>query len=323
MKAKKRKILFVCVLLVIFFVRCGFGGQNSEDDTPVMEEKYSNLHITRKTLSVPGIKKDYSFLFLADTHVISLDGTESTKIMGNAAPRTKLFRDSEGTESYKNFPKWVEYANESDTDMVLLGGDIIDFPSTANLEFLTKNLNLLNKPYCYTLGNHDWTYPWEYMTETGREKYRPLFAAFTKNNPAASITEYEELVILCVDNSSNQVEAEALPIVEEALSMGKPVIVMLHVPFSTETLIERAVKVWNSPVSIGMGNKGGIYPNADTTAFQEKILDEASPVVCILAGHVHFSDDAKLTDSVVQFVVDAGYMNEGIALHIHGEKTNP
>ena len=157
------------------------------------------------------------------------------------------------------------------------------------------------------------------MTFQVRAQYRPIFAPFTEENPAAHMIEYEELIILCVDNSSNQVEAEALPVTEEALSIGKPVIVMLHVPFSTDTLIENAAAVWNSPVSIGMADRGGIFPDANTLAFQEKILAEDSPVVCVLAGHVHFSEEAMLTDSVIQLVTGAGYLNEGIVLKIHGE----
>lgn len=342
MHNKRTGVISVCILLSFLLYGCGFF--NTQKDVPDLEEqppafsqndddssnvaeapgqdldenKYSNLDITEKTLEIPGIIGDYSFLFLSDTHIIALDGSEEEQVTENALPRTELFKDSQGIMSYENFPVWGEYAYETDMDMILLGGDIIDFPSEANLKLLTENLENLQTPYAYTLGNHDWTYPWEYMTAMGREQYRPLLAPFTEENPAAHIIEYEELVILCVDNSSNQVEAEALPVMEEALSTGKPVIVMLHVPFSTETLLEQAASVWSSPVSIGMADKGGIYPDANTLAFQEKILAENSPVVCVLAGHVHFSDESMLTDSIVQFVTGAGYLNEGIVLRIHG-----
>ena len=38
----------------------------------------------------------------------------------------------------------------------LLGGDVIDFPSQGNLSFLEKNLEMLEMPYLYVPGNHDW-----------------------------------------------------------------------------------------------------------------------------------------------------------------------
>lgn len=309
MTLKSGKFFLMELFAICTLLGCGI----RNDTSPAV------FDITPKKLQVAGLKKEYSFLFLSDTHMIQLDGTESEQITENALPRTELFKDAEGVASSERFADWIDYANDKKVDMVLLGGDIIDFPSEPNLQLLKENVDRLKMPYVFTLGNHDWTYPWDYMTENGRETYRPLFNDFTNKNPAASITECEELVILSVDNSSNQVEADALPVVDEALSLGKPVLVITHVPFSTDSLLEKAAGVWNSPVSIGMPEKGGIYPDANTIAFQEKILAEDSPVFCVLAGHVHFSDISDLTDSVVQIVTAPGYMGKGVLLHISKE----
>ncbi len=59
-------------------------------------------------------------------------------------------------------------------DAVLLGGDTIDFPSKANINYLQECLSDLSVPYMYVNGNHDWTYPWEYMTDYGKSEYLPL-----------------------------------------------------------------------------------------------------------------------------------------------------
>lgn len=286
------------------------------------EDPYASFHIAEKELEVPDIEEEYSFLFLSDTHVIKLNGTEEEQIVVDALPRREVFRDERGIISLGNFPRWMEYANENEMDMVLFGGDIIDYPSEENLAVLEKNLESLEMPYVYTLGNHDWTYSWAYMTPEGREEYRPLFEPFTGENTAASITECGELVILGVDNSSNQVEPEALPVVEEALSLGKPVIIVMHVPFSTQTLLEKASTVWENAVSVGMEEEGGISLNENTDAFREMIFAEDSPVVCVLAGHVHFPDEGMLTEDIVQYVNGAGYLNEGIVLRVHGKAEN-
>lgn len=307
---------------------CGTGRNDtgSKETVPASEPEHLSgnfeetaLALTDKFLTVSGLQKDYTFLFLTDTHVITIGGGETKEEMENALPRMDLFQDGSKVSSAQRFPQWMQYANASDVDMVLFGGDIIDFPSLANLALLRENTEVLTMPYAYTLGNHDWTYPWEYMTETGRNTYRPLFAEFTKDSPAASVTEYEELVILSVDNSSNQVDGEALSITDHALSLGKPVLVLLHVPFSTETLLAQAGSVWGSPVSIGMADKGGIFPDANTLAFQEKILAKDSPVFCVLAGHTHFAEESHLNETVVQIVGDAGYKGVGTLLHISGE----
>lgn len=303
-----RRFLLAAVVLIFVFPLMACGAEKEENYT---------FHIVEKNISVPSVKGSYTFLYLTDSHIIKLSGKEDTQVTDNALPRQAAFIDNVGNCSYEKFPEWISYANEVEVDMVLLGGDIIDFPSEENLACLTQNLSSLNMPYVYTMGNHDWTYPWEYMTPKGRETYRPLFNSFTNNSPAAVITEYEELVVLSVDNSSNQIEPAALAKVDEVFSLGKPVILIMHVPFSTTTLLQNASKVWGSPVSIDIANEGGIYPNADTLAFEEKVFAENSPVVCILAGHVHFADEALLSGNIPQIVGDAAYKGEGLLLHIN------
>lgn len=322
---KKAGALLGVSLFLLAGSGCGFSRAEpvSEEITTSSLPKnqgspYDAFHIAEKELIVPGMAEEYDFLFLSDTHVIKLDGTEEARVTENALPRVVAFRDERGAVSLGNFPRWMKYANENEMDMVLFGGDIIDFPSEENLNILAKNLESLEMPYVYALGNHDWTYPWDYMTPAGREEYRPLFIPFTGDPPAASVTECGELVILSVDNSSNQVDGEALPIVDRALSAGKPVIVVLHVPFSTETLLEKASLVWENAVCVGMEEKGGISPDENTLAFQEKIYAEDSPVVCVLAGHAHIADDGMLTEKIPQYVNGAGYLNEGIVLRVHG-----
>ncbi len=302
------RLILMAAVLIFAFPLMVYGAEKEED--------YS-FHIVEKNINVPSVKGSYTFLYLTDSHIIKLSGQEDTQVMNNALPRQAVFIDGAGNCSYEKFPEWISYANEADVDMVLLGGDIIDFPSEENLACLTQNLSALNMPYVYTMGNHDWTYPWEYMTPKGRETYRPLFNSFTNNSPAAVITEYEELVVLSVDNSSNQIESAALAKVDEAFSLGKPVILIMHVPFSTTTLLQNASKVWGSSVSIDIANEGGIYPNADTLAFEQKVFAEDSPVVCILAGHVHFADEALLSGRIPQIVGDAAYKGEGLLLHIN------
>lgn len=331
-----KKIALLCLLLAGILTGCGAKTSSPSSDTPDMPTSAFNdedtalidedtvstaggtasFELPEKTITVPSLTKEYTFLYFSDTHMIKLNGTESEQITENALPRMQLFTDAEGISSADRFPEWIDYANEKETDMVLFGGDIIDFPSDTNLALLKENISRLEMPYVYTLGNHDWTYPWDYMTAEGRVAYRPLFDEFTKNNPTASITEYEELVILSVDNSSNQLDPEALTVVDEALALKKPVIVIAHVPFSTDSVLEKTKSMWNSPVSIGMADKGGIFPDANTLAFQEKILAEDSPVICVLSGHVHFADTSMLNDNVTQIIAGAGYNGEGILLHL-------
>ncbi|MFR9163579.1 MAG: metallophosphoesterase family protein [Lachnospiraceae bacterium] len=131
--------------------------------------KSAALQVEEQTIIVPGLVGAYRYLFLSDTHIITLNGEETQQQLENALPRRDtLFLDAQGRKPEETFPDWMAYANEQKVDGVLLGGDIIDFPSQSNLDFLEENLGKLEMPVLYVPGNHDWTYPWEYMTEKAK-----------------------------------------------------------------------------------------------------------------------------------------------------------
>lgn len=282
----------------------------------------AGLQVEELTIVIPGLKKNSRCLFLSDTHIITLDGEETQQQLDNALPRRDtLFRDAKGRKPEDTFPVWMAYANEQKVDAVLLGGDIIDFPSPSNVAFLRENLEKLEMPVLYVPGNHDWTYPWEYMTEKGKKEYLAALAPFMRGTPAAQVLENEEFILMGVDDSSNQIDPAALEIVRKTMEKGKPVIVLQHVPFATQKLVREAAQVWKSPVVLGMGAAGGIYPNEASREYRKLVLGNASPVKAVLAGHIHMreTDAAAENGAVVQYTAEAGYRGKGILITITGE----
>jgi len=89
---------------------------------------------------------------------------------------------------------------------------------------------------------------------------------------------------------------------------------MLHVTIFTEELLKKGLEVWNSPVTLGGGVHGGIYPNDVSTEFINLTKAEDSPVVAVLAGHVHFYHKEMLNEKIIQIVGEAGYKGEGILI---------
>ena len=230
------------------------------------------------------------------------------------------FVNEEGVPSAEQFPEWIRYANETEVDGVLLGGDIIDTPSAANLQWLEEQLAGLDMPWLYVNGNHDWTYPWEYMTETGRETYLPLLQTFTQGGKAVQSLDFGEFLVVGIDDSTNQVEGAALPEYEKILEENRPVIVMAHVPFMTQSVLAKARESWDSPAVIGGGNYGGIYPSEDSEGFLTLTTAEESPVELLLAGHVHFYDRDVIEGekNVLQLVGGAGFQGNAILIHVTG-----
>lgn len=279
-------------------------------------------HVREEYLVIEGLEKEYELLFLTDTHVIISSPEDSEQILANAAERMPLFYDGAGVSSAEQFPYWMEYANEREVDAVLFGGDIIDYPSPSNIEFLNENISTLEMPYLYTLGNHDWTYPWEYMTEKAKTEYIPALQPMIIGDGVVQVMDMGDFLIVSVDNSSGQINPDALEPYMEILEQGRPVIVMLHVPYVTDPLLAKANELWTTPVAIGAGNYGGIYPSEASTSFLEATTAEDSPVIAVLAGHVHFYDKEYIGSEkpVIQIVGNAGFVRSGIVLHITGDE---
>ncbi|MDE7270088.1 MAG: metallophosphoesterase [Acetatifactor sp.] len=325
----KRYLPGMCAALLLFCGGCArlspaqsqrTGLEPNQDHGQESDTEWE-MHITEETLQLPGFQGEYDILFLTDTHVVIQDETDSPQEAAEGAARQAEFRNTEGVSAAEQFKDWIDYANEQGMDTVLLGGDIIDYPSAGNLDFLEEQLGRLDMPYLYTPGNHDWTYPWEYMTEFGKENYLPLLEPYMEENTDIHTWETEDLLIIAVDNSPGQVSHEAMERYEELLDTEKPVIVLVHVPFLTQSVLARAREEWDSGVVIGGGNYGGIYENDDSKRFVKLTTAEESPVELMLAGHVHFYDrdyiDGK--KQILQVVGDAGYHGSAVRLHICGQ----
>lgn len=276
--------------------------------------------LNRYEIVIPGLEKEYELLYLTDTHIILPEKSDSKKIRDYSNTRRALFSRETHIQSSDRFSAWLAYAKDRQADALLLGGDIIDSPSSANMDFLASSLDSLPMPYIYTLGNHDWTFPWEYMTEAGKEKYLPGFAGYMGGNTAIHTLELEEITIVAVDNSSNQINPDALEAYREILAKNKPVILLLHVPLYTDSLFAKTSKVWKSGVTLGGGIHGGIYPDATSTEFIRLTTAKNSPVAAILAGHVHLEDQSDLPGekTIPQITGDAGYKGKASLIHITG-----
>lgn len=278
--------------------------------------------ITEESIYVEGLEGEYTFLFLTDSHVVIQDEVAPEQERQYASQRYGQFVNEAGVPSAEQFPEWIAYANELGVDAVLLGGDIIDSPSGANVEWLQTQLAELDMPYLYVPGNHDWTYPWEYMTDYGKENYLTGLEPMMQENTAIHSIEVGELLLAGVDNSPGQVNPDAIPAFEELLAQNKPVILLFHVPYSSEALLPKALEAWNSPTVIGNGDQGGIWPDEASQRFLELATADNSPVRLMLAGHVHLYDNSVMSEErqVRQIVGDAAYEGSAVLIRLTGVK---
>lgn len=320
-----KNILTIAVLLsTAFLCACASSPPLNETSEFTKTDEIQEVIITENNLdsyelNIPEISGEYRFLFLTDSHITITGGLDSKTVRDYSAHRLSQFRQETGLVSSQIFTAFMNFTKEEPLDGLLLGGDIIDSPSSANIKFLSDSLNNLKLPYIYTLGNHDWTYPWEYMTENAVTKYLSALSPYMEENPAIHTQEFEDFTIVSVDNSSNQINPAALDEYKKILTAKKPVILMLHVPLYTESLLTKTSKQWSGSVVLGGGIHGGFYPNNVSAEFIRLTTAEDSPVVLVLAGHVHLGDKSDIIGekSIPQITGDAAYKGRASMIHIN------
>jgi|GEM_PF-1168754 len=277
----------------------------------------SLLDVSMQTITIENLENDYKFLFLSDLHAINLNREESAEEINYKRIREKLFVNSNKIYAEDTLFSWVSFANSESVDALLLGGDIIDSPSKTNIAFLSNAFQKLKAPYLYTMGNHDWTIPAHYMDEYAVEEYKPLFKQFGLGDHGVTKIEYEDLIIVSVDDSANSVSEETLEAYREVALEGKPIILMLHIPIAEKSLNKKTAEMWSAPVTIGGED---VVTDNITKAFIDEVLAEDSPVVAVLSGHIHLGDTVKLTNRITEYSVGAGYEGKAILFHVRGKR---
>jgi DNA repair exonuclease SbcCD nuclease subunit len=242
---------------------------------------------------------------MADLQASIIDANEEDEqIRESLIQRNSMFYSDNDSSQVKNiFNEIINYSNLKNANALLLGGDIIDSPSDSNLKFLKENLGNLKIPYLYALGNHDWSFAWDYHTENAKQIQYPKFAEIV-DDVQVSYLEYEDLIILAINDSEDLIEEESVEKIKNVLDKQKPTIVMLHVPLSTEYISSEAIRIRNRVSAIG---DGGITPTDSTKQALDMILSDEYQVFHVIAGHVHFEINDSLTEKITENVTAPAY----------------
>lgn len=286
-----------------------------------VEQTDTTINIRKEEVSVPGLTKEHRIFFFADSHISMCDERDA-EIMEKAKDRETSF-SFEGILPQDRFDSLIDYAKTSDFEMVILGGDILDSAMYSSIEHVENKLGELSSPFMMIMGNHDFEYGSEYFSEEAYNTYLPRLANI---NPDHSffyeIYETDELIYFTLDDCSNRIDSSALEAFKQEITKGKPIVVALHVPIepvenSEKTLIEKCIEVWGasdtgkSRVTLGVN---GCYPDKTTKEFINLVTAEDSPVVLVLAGHIHFYHKDILNDDTLQLVTGAAYEGEAIEI---------
>ncbi len=280
----------------------------------------------------------FEIVFITDSH-ISLCDNRDPDLMGIAEDRYMMIRDypqaagqdgtsdggdpagEDGASTAAGEPSYADDSFDSllrltdiiDPDLLILGGDTVDSAMYRSIDFVTDELKDKTYPYIYTIGNHDFEYGDEYYSEKAYSEYLPRLSGLTKSVSGCQVYETDDLIVLAVDDDNNKLSKQALQSLKEVYHKGKPVIVVSHLPFEPEgddSLLTESIGFWgadeNGKSRVVLGDDA-LVPDDVTREFMELMTAEDSPVILVLAGHIHFYHKDKLDQKIVQVVGDGGF----------------
>ncbi len=243
------------------------------------------LQIKENHLKIEGVKGEHLFLHFSDTHAIYSDSLSSSEEIAKAKEHEKgwdvvkrdfarhfgePFNKEHEIPSYKAFLQLMDYAKIVRPERLLLSGDIIDYLSPAALRLLKAALSEYGTDYIYVPGNHEGRY----------DKHSELLQ-FNNGSDDVGIYESDGFIIASVDDSEKTVSDKQLATLERLLTGKVPVVLLMHIPISTELNCEE-MKKFDSYYVIS-------NDTADKNAheFLKLLTRPDSAVKAILCGHVH------------------------------------
>ena len=181
--------------------------------------------------------------------------------------------------------------------------NVIHFCSQANTEELSAGINRISTPYLYVRADHDIRPFW--LKDQDVEKCNTLQDLICENEDAMFM-EFDDFIILGINNNTYQFTEEGLAIVKDVFAKKKPVILLAHVPFYSEvddTLAKAARDRWpNHERELIWGTGCAYEPEDATQKLMDLIYAEDSPVVQVLCGHLHITWDGKITERTSEHV---------------------
>lgn len=278
------------------------------------------IKVDEETISIEGLQSDYKLCFVNDLHIIVPDEDVSNENKETVQERQdNFFKTIAGERSFELWKRIPKKINELNPDCVILGGDMIDYASKANIESLKNGIDQINVETMYLRADHDYGRSYNPNLTTD---YITQLEKSIDENLEVYCKDLGEILIVGIDNSTSQISDEALAKLKEIFTNGKPIILATHVPLNSKVdnnLAEESKKVWQDR-NLTWDETGTTYTaDENTKKFLNLLYAENSPVKAVLAGHLHFKNTSKLNENITQYVFDASYQGKIGVLHIVGK----
>lgn len=300
------------------------------------------------TVEIPGIKGKYTLAWVSDLHIIS-DTEPSGDITQEAAElllqRYETFSvTKEGIHSDDLWSEIVKYLNYGYVkeeggervpfDGIILGGDLMDYYSEANMDHFMQGYIQLNPDvpimYIWT-SDHDYYWGYSGNIYTEADIHSKLHKQIDGKITEERIIDFGEFLVVGINESTKDISAEQYEFIEKVCDSGKPVIIATHVPYAPN--IEAARKdleaksmeargkiyYWDE-VEHGEGVTVQYKPNNITTRLLMAAYEKETCIQEVLAGHLHVKWDGRVTDTLKQHIFSPAYSGTIGIIHVVGKR---
>ncbi len=277
------------------------------------------MKIARSTIKI-GLPAPLRLLHLSDTHIAFADERDNERKQQLAKNRFQYFSDAPG-----NFDRALEHAKNF--DLIVHTGDLIDFVSYANLDYVTEKLRDVD--YFFATGNHEFSrYVGEAVEdeEYKQKHFKAVQDAFPNSLRFASRI-FRGVNFVAVDNGYYLFLDSALDRLREEAAKGFPIVLMMHNPIHTDELYHEMMVNRRNQCAYLVGTPEALLapypaeravqqkPDDPTLRFIEEVKS-CPQVKAVLTGHLHFNYETALTPTLTQYIAGGGYLNEAREIEI-------
>lgn len=261
------------------------------------------------TLNI-GVEKPFSFIHLSDTHIILADRRNDQRKIELAEKRAAypVFKEAKAV-----LEKAAQISKQRNITIVHTG-DLIDFVSYANLDAAKE---FVQKTDClFTAGNHEFSL---YLGEAVEdEEYRNKSLDLVQKHFNNDIRFYSKIIngvnFVGIDDSYYRIDKEQLKKLKAETEKDYPIILYMHSPLYAEELYNYHRELHPEiPFTYLLNvpeNKMDFYPPAifkeqkadETTEEAYDLIVNCDKIKAVLAGHIHFDYECKVTPDLPQIV---------------------
>ena len=268
-------------------------------------------HPTETVIQIEGLRRTVSLMHITDSHLHLADERDPEALELIKSKKAKR------PDVHEHFIEALARSNESEVDATIFTGDITNFPSWAAIDTIANGVATLSAPYLYTLGNHDWHFPFLDWNDATRDEYYPRFEGLIDGDPRCQAKEISGVKLIALDNSNYQISMAQMDFVKEELKTGMPCLLFIHIPIFIRSLLDPVLERWKSPIMMGAtegwtdetrAKSPEFLPNETTLKFHKYLTEGACDnIAAICCGHVHFSHADAFRAGRFQYVTNAGF----------------